>query len=557
MAGTQVATIGPGAFGAQLQAMSTLPAVRQVGLLVGLAAAVAIGVGAVLWAQEPTYRQLHANLPLTEQARVLDALATADIDYRLGANGNAILVPAGELHRAQMQLATQGLPETRATGYELLDEDTGFGASRRMESARFQRALEGELTRSITSLRSVQGARIHLALPERSVFLRERTPPTASVVLNLFAGRSLTDAQIDGIRHLVASSVPDLEAPRVAVLDQNGRLLSPQDDDMPTALSGQSLALTRELESTLVKRIETILSPIVGMEGVRAQVAADLDFTRIETTSETYNPSAREAPWVRSERVQSRTQEGQGPAGVPGALTNQPPEAGVATPGAATPTEATATNTQETQTVSSDITRNYELDKRIEYAQPMPGRVRRLSVAVVVEQLPAPDADTPAQPRSPEELARLEALVREAIGFDAARGDTLSVTEAPFARPEPERVAPVTTPIWEQDWVWQLLRQLLGATVVLVLVLTVLRPMLKSLATLPAQNVQASLQPVVQGGAEGGQAPPQLPQLSAGGAPQSAAAASIEERLNQARAIATEDPRRVAQLTRSWMEGDG
>ncbi|MEE4384073.1 MAG: flagellar basal-body MS-ring/collar protein FliF [Pseudomonadales bacterium] len=559
MAGTEVATLGNGDLGARLQAVSSLPAVRQVGLLVGLAAAVAIGVGAVLWAQEPTWRQLHADLPLVEQGRVLDALGAAGIDYRLGAGGNAVMVPAEDLYRAQMQLAQQGLPESAPTGYELLDQDTGFGASRRMESARFQRALEGELTRSIESLRNVRSARIHLALPERSVFLRERTPPSASVVLNLYAGRSLTDGQIEGIRHLVAASVPELASTSVTVLDQNGRLLSPPEDDAPTAVSGRHLALTRELETTLVDRIEAILAPIVGADGVRAQVAADLDFTRIETTSEIYDPEARGDGFVRSERLQNRTRDGEGPNGVPGALTNQPPEAGVADPNGAVDPAGAAANGAAPQTLSSDVTRNYEIDKRIEYARSAPGRVRRLSVAVVVDQLPAAAAEDPEagpQPRTPEELARLEALIREAVGFDAARGDTISVTEAAFARPEAPVVEEAGVPLWEQPWLWSGLRQLLGATVVIVLLLTVLRPFLKSLATLPPQDVRASLQPVAAGAP--GAAPASLP---APGAPGQAlpapAGVSAEERLNQARSLATEDPRRVAQLTRAWMESDG
>ena len=556
MAGTEVATLGSGDLGARLQAVSSLPAVRQVGLLVGLAAAVAIGVGAVLWAQEPTWRQLHADLPLVEQGRVLDALGAAGIDYRLGAGGDAVLVPAEDLYRAQMQLAQQGLPESAPTGYELLDQDTGFGASRRMESARFQRALEGELTRSIESLRNVRTARIHLALPERSVFLRERTPPSASVVLNLHAGRSLTDGQIEGVRHLVAASVPELSSTSVTVLDQNGRLLSPPEEDAPTAVSGRHLALTRELETTLVDRVEAILSPIVGADGVRAQVAADLDFTRIETTSEIYDPEARGDGYVRSERVQNRTREGEGPNGVPGALTNQPPEAGVADPDGAVDPAAGPADDAATQTLSSDVTRNYEIDKRVEHARSAPGRVRRLSVAVVVDQLPATDPEAGPQPRTPEELARLEALIREAVGFDAARGDTISVTEAAFARPEPPEVEEAGVPLWEQPWLWSGLRQLLGATVVIVLLLAVLRPLLKSLATLPAQDVRASLQPVAAGAQ--GETPASLPAPGASDQPlPSPPGVSAEERLQQARSLATEDPRRVAQLTRAWMESDG
>jgi flagellar M-ring protein FliF len=455
-----------------------------------------------------------------------------------------------------MQLAQQGLPESAPTGYELLDQDTGFGASRRMESARFQRALEGELTRSIESLRNVRSARIHLALPERSVFLRERTPPSASVVLNLHAGRSLTDGQIEGIRHLVAASVPELSSTSVTVLDQNGRLLSPPEEDAPTAVSGRHLALTRELETTLVDRVEAILSPIVGADGVRAQVAADLDFTRVETTSEIYDPEARGDGFVRSERVQNRTREGEGPNGVPGALTNQPPEAGVADPNGAVDPAAGPADDAATQTLSSDVTRNYEIDKRIEHARSAPGRVRRLSVAVVVDQLPATDPEAGPQPRTPEELARLEALIREAVGFDAARGDTISVTEAAFARPEPPEVEEAGVPLWEQPWLWSGLRQLLGAAVVIVLLLAVLRPFLKSLATLPAQDVRASLQPVAAGAQ--GEASASLPAPGASDPPlPSPPGVSAEERLQQARSLATEDPRRVAQLTRAWMESDG
>ena len=534
---------------AQFRALTLLPATRQLGLLAGIAAAVAIGVAAVLWGQSPNHRPLFTDLAVNEQVRVLDALQAVGIDHRIEAGGRVITVPAVDLHRARMELASQGLPERPATGYELLDQDTGFGTSRRMESARFQRAIEGELSRSISALKDVQSARVHLALPERSLFLRARARPSASVVVALVGGRVLDASRIAGIRHLVASSVPELAVRDVMVLDQLGALLS-TDDEPENSLSGSHLAQVRDLEQTLLERVESILGAIVGAEQVRAQVAADIDFTRIESTRETYNPDGRDTGLVRSERI-LEGDRGNGAGGVPGAFANQPPPAGtVAVEDGAAAGEA---GEQAARDFTRDLTRNYELDRYIERAEPVPGRVRRLSVAVVVAQ--ERDAEGAPQVRTPEQLAELEGLVREAIGFDADRGDSIRVTEAPFYARAEEAPELIEVPLWEQPWVLDAARQLLAFLVVIVLLLAVLRPVLRSAVQGGVTQAQA-----LTVSAAGDGAPQALAAPSVGGAAPAALPAAAfgnsEALLAQARQIAEQDPKLVAQLGRTWMGGD-
>lgn len=544
--------IDSGTLAAQLRGMNQLPALRQFGLLIGLAAAVAIGTGAVLWSREPTYQVLYPDLSLSAQARAIDALRTAGIEHRLAGGTGALMVPAAEVHRARLQLASEGLPESGNEGYALLDgQDNGLGSSRRMETARFQRVLEGELARSIRSLSGVDTARVHLALPERSVFLRERTPPSASVVLKLFSGRSLDPQRIAGIRHLVAASVPELEVDNVAVLDQKGELLSPDRGDPGTGLSGRHLAMTRDLEQALVGRIQGILSPMLGVDGVRAEVTADIDYTQVETTSEVYDPDQRGRELVRSEHVVSESGGAGETGGVPGALSNSPPAAGTTELDEAVRVAAA----DAAETGRRDVTRNYELDRRVQHRKAVPGQVERISVAVVVDSARLQEAAGAGSGEGPAEtaevLSRIETLARQAVGFSAARGDTIRVSSVRFNRPDVVDSPMFEAPFWEDQRLWDMLRQILGVAVVIVLILTVLRPAMKSLAaprvarlSLPEGELPAGLPGGGQGGAEA------APAASGQGQPDPA-----EQQLAQARQLVEQDPRRVAQLTRAWIGG--
>lgn len=546
------------ALSSQFNGLSQLPALRQLGLLIGLAAAVAIGVGAVLWGQTPSYRVLYPDMELESQGRAIDALRAAGIEHQLATGSGNLMVPAADAPRARLVLAGEGLPESGNAASAMLQGQEGFGTSRRMESARLQRLLERELAQSIATLRDVDTARIHLALPERSAFLREKSAPSASVVLDLHAGRTLGRDRIGGVRHLVAASVPGLEVEDVSVLDHKGALLSPSSDEGTSSLSGQNLVMTRELERTLVERIEHILAPLVGADGLRAQVSAEVDYTQRESTSETYEPGA-EGGLVRSEQVTENTRGGGANGAVPGALANSPPAAGTIGEDEGAEAEPGTAGAQET--ASRDVTRNYELNRRVEHEQSMPGELERLSVAVVVDQAQAAagaEADAgegDAQPRTQAELDRIEALVREAVGFDAARGDSIRVSSAAFVDAPASDIPPAAPePFWQQPQLWDALRQFLGVLVVIVLLVAVLRPAMKSLAS-PGM-AQLSFSP--QGHAGG---LPGTVQSQPAPAPEQPAAEPApdptEAQLTQARSMAQQDPQRVAQLARAWIGNNG
>ncbi len=539
------------------QGFSQLPALRQLGLMIGLAASVAIGVAVVLWSQTPNYSLLYANLSEADTSAVMQALQQADIPYKIDDKSGALLVPAKNVHEARLKLAGSGLPKGNAVGLELLQKDQELGTSQFVEQARYQHALEIELARSISSLRNVSSARVHLAIPKRSVFVREQQHPTASVVLDLYSGRQLKEGQIAAVVHLVASSIPDLDPDKVTVVDQSGRLLTQSVNDRQLALTSSQFDYTRRLEDSYIKRIEALLSPIVGAGRVRAQVVADVDFTRVEKTRESYNP---DLPALRSEEVVEESNRSGAPSGVPGALSNQPPEAGTTNPAQAAQGKGqkqTGQATESTEVAGSTSrrsTRNFELDKTISHTRTGGGRVQRLSVAVVLDdrQVVQDDGSVVRTPLTDKEIEQITALVKDAVGFDITRGDTVNVInqafqQAPAAEPLPE------PKLWEQPWVMDLGKQLLGGLGVLLLVFGVLRPVLKSLAEKGAKAPVRMM--AVEGGGEvgedqlslsGGAQPPRLP---AGG--------QYEQQLTMAKGMANQDPGRVAQVVKNWVANDG
>jgi flagellar M-ring protein FliF len=458
-----------------------------------------------------------------------------------------------------MKLAGQGLPQSGSAGFELMQEDTGFSTSRLVESARYQRAIEGELARSIMTLTSVESARVHLANPKQSVFVRKRKVPSASVVLKLYSGRNLEKGQVDAITHLVASSVPELDVSKVTVVDHKGRLLSSKEDSREMEMTSSQFEYTRELESHYKQRIEDILAPMVGRENLRAEVAADVDFTYVEKTQEYFNPDATA---LRSEQVneqQSILSEAQG---VPGALSNQPPAAATSpqVAGAAADAGGTPVNT------TKRATRNYELDKTISHTRLPTSRLRRLSVAVVVNHRyrSAEDGSVEVIERSAEEITRISMLVKEAIGYDLRRGDSVQVIDEAFYVPAPPEPLP-ETPMWEEAWFWDTVRQVGGVLLFLLLIFGVLKPTMtrltKQVAVRPMPEAAAAAAGGATGSLEGG----------ATGVPGGGMGAlaeddtslhlpgprSYEKTLDQARNMIEEDPKRVAQVVRKWIAEDG
>jgi len=546
----------------QLLGFGSLPLQRQLSILVGLGVVVALVVTLVTWGTQPTFQAVLPGMSERDKAEAIDLLTRAGIAHHLDTSTGAVMVPDSKVHEARLQLATGGLPREHGVGFELLDRDGGFGTSRMIENTRYQRALEGELARSVTTLDNVESARVHLALPRQSAFVRDRVRPSASVLVNLRPGRSIDDVQVAAIIHLVASSVAELEPERVTVVDQRGRLLS-HPDDVASGVPGPQLDYTRRVEESIRKRVQDLLAPLVGEGGMRVQVAAEIDFTQVESTRETYDGDKRA---LRSEQVSEDENRSGVAAGVPGALSNQPPGPAVVAQqsapgngqGTATGTQANgakAAATAETAAVadappqsrSSQATRNFEVDRTIEHTKQAPGSLRRLSVAVVVDDRETVNEKGEAvrSPRDAAEIEHLTSLVREAVGYDEARGDRVSLINASFVVAEPV-VSADPVAMWEEAWFRDLVKQGLAALGVLALILFVLRPALTKLAAgAPAGGFQMATP-------AGGFVEVANDNVTIAPRP----GPSSEERLLQARSLAKEDPRLVAHVVKQWMDKD-
>jgi flagellar M-ring protein FliF len=532
-------------------------------LLVGVAAAIAAGVGVMLWSVGPTYSLLFANLQAEDAAQITQALDSARIPYKLEDGGGSISVPAEQLAAARLKLAAQGLPESGG-GVNAMTKDPGFGVSAFMESARYQHALETELARTIASVQNVQGARVHLAMSRQSAFVSDRKPGSASVFLQLRAGRRLDDEQVQAITNLVASSIPEMQASQVTVVDQAGRLLSAPNGDSDLAIRDKMFEFAHRLEESYAQRIQEMLTPLVGPGRVRAQVVAQVDMATTESTREQYNPQSQV---VRSESVaEEAAKNGAGNAGgVPGALTNQPPQPGVALPPGAQPTVAqsganppagaagttTAGNGASNQVTGPDSTsrqstRNYEIDRTMNYTRQPAGRVTRLSVAVLIDNLRVTDKDgkTTETPLPQDQIDRLTALVRDAVGFDATRGDTVNVVNSSFlGTPAIEEGELESVPLWEKAWVQTLAKVLAGLIVLVIIIFNVLKPLTRGL-------INAAKAPALRGGA--------LAAAGAGGAlpPPDVPAIAYEQQIAQARGLVAQDPKRGAQVVKQWVSAD-
>ena len=529
-----------------LAGVMQIPAVRQVMLLIGVAAAIAVGLAVALWSQSPSYTQLYGDLSGSEAADIADALRAADIDFKVNSSNGSIMVAAASLHDARMQLASQGLPQGSALGMGMLDDQSSFGVSQFMENARYTHALEAELARTISSLGVVREARVHLGLPKQSTFIRDQTSASASVVLHLVGSGGLESEQASAIVNLVASSVPNLQPRNVTLIDQFSQLLSSGDQNRVNAQAKSEFEFARKLEETYKGRIEEILTPLVGPGRVRAQVDADVDFTVAEETRESFDP-ARTV--VRSEQIneENRGASGGVAGGIPGALSNQPPEASGSDDAA-----ALASNEQtEAVNTSKSALRNYEVDRTISHVKPSASTINKLSVAVLVDDSPL-DAEGDQVAVTDADVELYTALVKEAVGFNEARGDTVVVINEPFRNVAPAEEALEGPPFWEQPILRDVLKQVLGAALVLALMFGVIRPMLRGVM---ASN--AAVSPEYLGGS------PQLAAAGGSAVPQMAGAAAAlpppkyEEKVAAAKNITGHDPARVAQVVKQWVTADG
>ena len=544
-----------------LQGIAKLSLARQIGLMLALAFSVAIGVAVVLWSQTPSYSLLMTNVAEKDAAEILEILDKQGVDYKVETGSAAIMVPTDDVRELKMKLAALGLPRSNSLGYELLDKETGFGTSKSAEALRFQRALEGEIARTITSIQNIKSARVLLAMPKQSVFIRKRKKPSASVIVKLYQGRSLEKNQIQSIVHLVASSVPLLEPEQVTVVDQKGRLLNTKDSSDDMYLTSKQFEYKKQIEDHLMARINNILSPVVGMDGLRVQVSADVDFTVTEKTQEMFNP---DLPALRSEQVQEQQSSLSAIQGVPGALSNQPPPAGVA-PEIAVGQEASA-NAKAPQSASKSAVRNFELDKTITHTRMATGQLRRLSVAVVIDnqRIYGEAGEVINRPYSQEDVNRFTDLVKQAIGYDVSRGDQVTVSNVTFMTPETMEALP-EIPLWEQGWFIDLMKQLAAVVVVLLLIFAVLRPAMRILIGKDPEEIKALEDDSVQydengipiatpadDGEEDDIQSMETEDLLLLEAPQ-----SYEKRLEYVRKLVDEDPKLVATVIKTWVAENG
>lgn len=540
--------------------LSNQPVARQMSLLLGLAASVALGVGLVQWAMEPDYQPLFGDLAPSSAMEITRVLEASGERYRVDARTGLVTVPGDRVRQLRLQLASEGLPQQPMSGFDMLNGEQAMGVSSFMEKARFDRALEQELSASIASLENVRTARVHLALPKQSAFVRKRSKPAASVLVSLFPGTSLSDRQLAGVVHLVAFSVPGLEAEQVSVVDSRGKLLSSQGGEDGLAASAEQFRYTQQLEQNYADRIVEILTPILGVDAVRAQVAADVNFTAVETTSERYAPEAA----VRSERLVEELSSDAGASGVPGTLSNRPPEP--APPEAvdpAAPAQEENRVAASPQRSSKQEVRNYELDKTISHVRETPGTINKLSVAVVVdyrEQLnDAGEAERAPLPE--EQLAEITALVKEAVGFDEQRGDRVNVVNASFVA-EPALEPMPEASLLQQEWIWRLGKLLVAATAVIATLLLVVRPLMKipapAIPAAPGLPGQAGVDGVAVAQAEGlalGEDRVSLGHQPVAGLPSGEPA--YQQQLSMARNLVEGEPERAAHVLKTWVAADG
>ena len=563
MADNAIATTDNGSRLDPLKQFTRSPATRQLLLLVGVAAAVALGVAVVLWSRGPNFGLLYSGLDQKDASAITQELQSTNTPYQLSADGSSIMAPAADLAGLRLTLAGRGLPQGTAASSASPAGDSPFGMSDLAERTRYQQQLEADLGNTISGLQSVRAARVHLALPKQSAFIRDSRAASASVLVTLYPGRQLDASQVAAIVHLVSASVPDLNASQVSVIDQQGQLLT-TDPDSPGAISDTRLRLATRIENTYAARIEQLLTPLVGPGRVHAQVYVDLDFSQTEKATETFDPKSAV---MRSEQTSSeKRSSADASGGVPGALSNQPPNT-VAQPTAAKPNVAAPNAAASAATAaasgpsesSSSATRNYELDRTISHVSDPAGRLTRLSVAVVVDDKLVPgkatDDGTPppakSVPFSAQELQHLTDLTKNAVGFSATRGDSVSVVNQPFQRGPAIEALP-EVPLWQRPGAMDLIKQGLGILVALLVAFGLLRPLLKGVLRgdssaralpMPAQKISVRVDDAPQD-----DEPARLSGASN--------VLAYEQRIGVARRMVGENSKQVAQVVKNWVSED-
>jgi flagellar M-ring protein FliF len=546
-----------------LEGLSSLNLLRQIGLMITLAASVAIGFAVVMWIQGEDYRPLYGRMDNLDAANVVDVLEQNQIKFKVDENSGAILVASEDVHMARLKLAEFGLPSSPTQGFELMDKEQPLGTSQFVENTRYQRSIEGELARTITSITSIRSARVHLAIPKKTVFVRDVTNPTASVFVEVFAGRNVDPAQVKAIMNLVASSVPGMKMADVTVVDQHGNLLSTGEESAELLLAEKQHKYSQDVESGVIKRINSILEPVVGSGKFRAEVSADIDFTAVEQAAETFNP---DLPAIRSEQTLNETRRaGDVAAGIPGALTNQPPGTDTAAPEQIDPVTGQPVAAPQPTNNREQATRNYELDRTVSYTKHQQGTLKRLTVAVVVDDKVVTNADGTQTlvPWTENELERLSILVRDAVGFSAVRGDSVNVLNSPFAGRVIDPAVGVSEVPWWEQWVLPNIKYIASVLVILLIVFGLLRPMFKSLSRqggkLAEEEEARQLAALEAAGGISGleNMSDETVTLTGGHAlmlpgPEQ----GYEEQINAIKGLIADDPGRVAQVVKKWINRD-
>jgi flagellar M-ring protein FliF len=524
--------------------------------MASVALAIAVLVAAWLWTKEPPYGVLFSNLSDQDGGQIVTSLQQQNVPYKYSEGGGAILVPTSQVHDARLRLASQGLPKGGLVGFELM-ENQKLGISQFAEQVNFQRGLEGELARSIQTLGAVRAARVHLAIPKQTAFLRDELKPSASILVSLQPGRSLDNAQVAGIVHLVSSSIPQLHPSNVSVIDQDGKLVSQRQDGSKTdTLNPSQLGYIKDIEAQYVRRVETILEPLLGKGNFRTQVTADIDFNQIDQVEESYLPNPVPDTAIRSQQT-AESGLGTPPAqGIPGALTNQPPVPATA-PITNPQVGAAAGGAAQNNNYSRNATINYELDKTVRHTRATPGSVKRLSAAIALNYKKAPlgkdGKPGKAIPPTAEEIKRIEDLIRQAVGFDDKRGDRISVAAADFIVPEPEAIPEL--PAWKDPEMIaigkELGKYLIFALIALFVWFKLLKPITDMLKRVPPATEQGSM--AEQAGDEGYEGSEGMD----GAIEIGPHVPTFQERLQQMRDFAHQEPQLVASLIKEWMGASG
>lgn len=573
--GSAIATTTPGEsprWIRQMDAFTQSSSFRQLLLLIALAAVISFMVGFFFWGSGKSMVPLYKSLDAAASAEVVDALKAAGEPYELASSGT-VMVSADRLPEIRMLMAQQGLPGSKGVGLEMLNQDQSLGTSQFIEQARYRRAIETELARSIQTIGGIRAARVHIAQPEKSVFVRDRKTPTASVIIDLKGGTDLGRSQVSGIVHLVASSINDLSPENISVVDQSGNLLSNSGDDAAgMGLTSRQFQYRQNLEQSYARRIESLLAPIVGSDRVRAQVSAEIDFSRREGTSQTYGP---DAGVLLSEQISENTRslgaDGQGVGGMPGAIANQPPGGGEINPaegggGIAPPADLSV---EEFQTVvqtpiNSDRseTRNFNVDRQIQHTQFATGQIEKLNVAVLLDENATGGGADGETGLPAEKLEQMQNLVAQAVGLNAERGDQVTLTSFPFVD---QTIEPVTTPVWEQGWFWTTLKNAGIGLAMLLVFLLVARPLMKMLAETRRERALAEPQAAEQTSqynmpaqypderrGPSGEPAEEVDENDLSNVPELIGNASYTDKLKQLRKSVNHDPKAVASVIKQW-----